>query len=243
LPRADITYWREVDFGGTWQASRTRQLMELNFDHDEVEDRFLDQKLEARRRELISAARALMDGTGRWGGPSKVGKALYDLDDLDSMGMLEEQERALAEERRENHREELGKVPIGWSTRTTLWSLKHRSVSRLPLRETRPRKRHTDVTPTSASRRVPYAHVDHARERLFPFELVHLFRHCHAAQRRETAAWIELLDERFPHRRCPASATTAPASRGSRGGREPPASRQNPWTRPVAHEGTTPTTN
>ena len=109
LPRSDIAYWGEVDFGGTWYGTKTRQLMELHYDRDAVEDRFLDPELERLRSELMTAARALMKGTSKWGGPSKAGPGLYDLGDLDGIGVFDKQHQERFEEQWEERREELGK--------------------------------------------------------------------------------------------------------------------------------------
>lgn len=49
LPRTDIDYWRDVDFGGVWYGQKTHRLMQMLYNHNAVEDRFLDPELEALR--------------------------------------------------------------------------------------------------------------------------------------------------------------------------------------------------
>ena len=109
LPRGDIAYWGEVDFGGTWDGAKTRQLMELHYERDSVEDRFLDPELEPLRGGLISAARELMNGCAKWGGPSHAGSGLYDLGDLERVGETNRERLERFEQQREERREELGK--------------------------------------------------------------------------------------------------------------------------------------
>jgi hypothetical protein len=56
LPRDDVDYWRDQDLGGPWHGDRTHRLMQLLYDHNAVEDRFLDLDLEARREDLFGCA-------------------------------------------------------------------------------------------------------------------------------------------------------------------------------------------
>lgn len=108
--RGDIDYWRDVDFGGKWYGTKTRPLIMLFEEHDSVEDRFLDPDLERLRADVVAGARELMSGTAKWGGPSRGGgPGLYDLGDLDEMGVFDKHHQERFEKQWEDHREELAK--------------------------------------------------------------------------------------------------------------------------------------
>jgi len=81
LPRADVDYWRDQDMGGPWHRDRTRPLMELLYDHNAVEDRFLVEDLEELRVELFEAADALLEKCARYGSGHKTLDDHYELAD------------------------------------------------------------------------------------------------------------------------------------------------------------------
>lgn len=83
LPRTDIDYWRDVDFGGIWYGQKTHHLMQVLYDHNAVEDRFLDLKLEGLRAELMSAVDNLMGKCARYGVAHKTLKEAYALADAE----------------------------------------------------------------------------------------------------------------------------------------------------------------
>lgn len=83
LPRADIEYWRDQDLGGAWHGDRTHHLMELLYDHNAIEDRFIDQELEAQRVDLFRAVNALMGKCATYGFPHKTLNNCYELGDAE----------------------------------------------------------------------------------------------------------------------------------------------------------------
>lgn len=83
LPRSDIDYWRDQDLGSPWHGDRTHHLMELLYDHNAVEDRFLDEELEARRADLVSAVDALMGKCAMYGSAHKNLDNYYELADAE----------------------------------------------------------------------------------------------------------------------------------------------------------------
>jgi hypothetical protein len=72
LPRADVDYWRDVDFGGTWHGDRTHHLMQMVYDHNAIEDRFVDPELEPLRVDLFDAVKALMSRCAQYGIPGSA---------------------------------------------------------------------------------------------------------------------------------------------------------------------------
>jgi hypothetical protein len=83
LPRTDIDYWRDVDFGGIWHGQKTHHLMQMLYDHNAVEDRFLDRELEGLRTELINAVDDLMGKCAQYGVAHKTVKEAYALADAE----------------------------------------------------------------------------------------------------------------------------------------------------------------
>jgi hypothetical protein len=105
LTRSEIDFWRDHDMGGPWPGDRTRRLMELLYEHNAVEDRFIDPDLEALREDLIKATDGLMGKCATYGGPHRVLENHYELSDSDwRRDSPPEGERY---ERFEAHREEL----------------------------------------------------------------------------------------------------------------------------------------
>ena len=51
---------RDQDFGGTWHGDCSHNLQALLYDHNAIEDRFMNRGLEARRADPFSAADALL---------------------------------------------------------------------------------------------------------------------------------------------------------------------------------------
>lgn len=84
LPRTEVDYWRDHDMGGPWHGDRTHHLMELLYDHNAVEDRFIDEGLEALRVELFEAADALMGKCAQYGIGHRTLDNHYELGDSDS---------------------------------------------------------------------------------------------------------------------------------------------------------------
>jgi len=83
LPRDDVDYWRDQDLGGPWHGDRTHRLMQLLYDHNAVEDRFLDLDLEARREDLFGAVDALKGKCAEYGMPHRSLDKYYELGDAD----------------------------------------------------------------------------------------------------------------------------------------------------------------
>lgn len=83
--------------------------MELIYERNAVEDRFLDPELEALPSEVVAASCELMSGCAKWGGPSHVGPGLYDLGDLERVAGTRQERLKWFEQQREERTEELGK--------------------------------------------------------------------------------------------------------------------------------------
>ncbi len=108
LPRTDIDYWRDVDFGGVWYGQKTHRLMQMLYNHNAVEDRFLDPELEALRTGLINAVDGLMGKCALYGVAHKTVEEAYALGDAEwRRDNPPEGERY---ERFEERRQELGKA-------------------------------------------------------------------------------------------------------------------------------------
>lgn len=83
LPRGDIDYWRDADLGGVWYGDKTRQLMEMLYDHNAIEDRFLDPELEHLRARLMRAVDDLMGKCATYGAAHTTLDNAYHLGDSD----------------------------------------------------------------------------------------------------------------------------------------------------------------
>jgi hypothetical protein len=81
LPRADVDYWRDHEMGGPWHGDRTHHLMELLYEHNASEDRFIDQDLEPLRADLFQTADALVRKCGQYGIGHKTLDNQYELGD------------------------------------------------------------------------------------------------------------------------------------------------------------------
>jgi hypothetical protein len=108
LPRGDVDYWRDHDMGGPWHGDRTHHLMELLYDHNAIEDRFIDEALEAFRVELFEAADALMGKCAQYGIGHKTLDNHYELGD--SEWRRDNPPEGERYERFEARREELNKL-------------------------------------------------------------------------------------------------------------------------------------
>lgn len=82
LPRRDVEYWRDVDFGGVWSGDKTRVLDLLIHERSAVEHGFLNPELERLREILMSAVRSLRKDTAYFGGPAKAGPGYFDIADI-----------------------------------------------------------------------------------------------------------------------------------------------------------------
>lgn len=107
LTRADVEYWRDLDFGGVWYGSRTHKLMELLYNHNAVENQFFDKQLEKLRGELMNATDKLMEGCAYWGAAHRMVPNGYELGDAE--WVRDNPPEGERYERFETRRTELGK--------------------------------------------------------------------------------------------------------------------------------------
>jgi len=108
LPRDDISYFAEHDFGSPWSCDRTRSLHSLVEEHNAVEDCFLDPELERLRKDLFDATDALRWGAAKHGVLSRNIRDHFELRGND--WARNNPPEGLRYEQYEAHRQELGEL-------------------------------------------------------------------------------------------------------------------------------------
>jgi hypothetical protein len=108
LPRDDIAYFAEHDFGSPWSCDHTRSLHRLVEEHNAVEDCFLDPELEKLRKDLFDATNTLRWSSASRGVPSGNVRDHFELKGND--WVRNNPPEGPQYEQYEGHRQELGEL-------------------------------------------------------------------------------------------------------------------------------------
>jgi hypothetical protein len=108
LPRDDISYFAEHDFGSPWSRDRTRSLHRLVEEHNAVEDCLLDPELEKLRKDLFYATDALRWSSAKHGVVSGNVRDHFEL--VGNDWVRNNPPEGLRYERYEANRQELGEL-------------------------------------------------------------------------------------------------------------------------------------